>query len=167
MIVVVMGVSGSGKTTLGQQLAARLGCGFIDADDYHPKENVAKMAAGVPLEDADRWPWLDALNGLLRAKSGRAESVVLACSALKQAYRARLCAEIDDCRIVYLRGSIEQIRARLAERRHRYMPASLLESQFDALEPPQGAITVDVSESAERCVETVLAALGSSRRPRP
>jgi gluconokinase len=167
MIVVVMGVSGSGKTTLGRQLAARLACEFIDADDHHPTENVAKMAAGIPLEDADRWPWLARLNALLRARAARGEAAVLACSALKQAYRARLCAGIDACRLVYLKGSIEQIRTRLAERRHRYMPASLLESQFAALEPPQDAITVDVSEAAERCVEAVLAALGGSRPPRP
>jgi len=163
MIVVVMGVSGSGKTTLGRRLAARLGYAFIDADDHHPKENVAKMAAGVPLDDADRWPWLDSLNALLRAP---AHDVVLACSALKQAYRARLCRGIDDIRLVYLKGSIEQIRTRLAERRHRYMPASLLESQFAALEPPDEAITVDVAELPDACIETVLAALrASSARP--
>jgi len=160
MIVVVMGVSGSGKTTLGQRLAARLGCEFIDADDHHPKENVAKMAAGVPLDDADRWPWLEALNTLLRAQ---AHDVVLACSALKQAYRARLCEGIADCRLVYLKGSIEQIRARLAERQHRYMPASLLESQFAALEPPDDAITIDVAEPLARCVEVVVSALRSSQ----
>jgi gluconokinase len=161
MIVVVMGVSGSGKTTLGQSLAARLGCAFIDADDHHPKENVAKMAAGLPLDDADRRPWLEALNALLRAQ---AQDVVLACSALKQAYRARLCEGIADCRLVYMKGSNEQIRARLAERRHRYMPASLLESQFAALEPPDDAITVDVGEPLERCVEFVVSALPSSQR---
>jgi len=163
MIVVVMGVSGSGKTTLGERLAARLGCAFVDADDHHPAENVAKMAAGVPLEDADRWPWLDRLNQLLRADSERGASLVLACSALKQAYRARLCAGIDDCRLVYLKGSIEQIRARLAERQHRYMPASLLDSQFAALEPPEVAITVGVEGSAEDCVATVLGALSAPR----
>ncbi len=167
MIVVVMGVSGSGKTTLGQLLAKRLGCTFIDADDHHPAENVAKMAAGVPLEDADRWPWLEQLNGLLRTQAEDAPDTVLACSALKQAYRARLCEGIDDCRLVYLQGSIVQLRARLAERQHHYMPAALLESQFAALEPPAEAITLDVGESPERCVETVLAAIGSPQARRP
>lgn len=162
MIVVVMGVSGSGKTTLGRLLAARLGCDFVDADDHHPAANVAKMAAGVPLDDADRAPWLDALNRLLRAQPG---DRVLACSALKQAYRERLCAGIRECRFVYLKGSIEQIRARLAERRHRYMPASLLESQFAALETPSDAITVDVSASPDACVAAVAAALAASRAP--
>lgn len=166
MIVVVMGVSGSGKTTLGQRLAERLGCIFIDADDHHPQENVAKMAAGVPLEDADRWPWLEQLNGLLRSQAAQAHSAVLACSALKQAYRARLCDGIGDCRLVYLQGSIAQLRARLAERQHRYMPASLLESQFAALEPPADAITVDVGAPPARCVASVLAALGLPQKGR-
>ena len=164
MIVVVMGVSGSGKTTLGRRLAERLGCVFIDADDHHPHENVAKMAAGVPLEDADRWPWLEQLNSLLRSQA--AHGAVLACSALKQAYRARLCEGIGDCRLVYLQGSIAQLRARLAERQHRYMPASLLESQFATLEPPADAITVDVGEPPARCVESVLAALGLPEKGR-
>jgi gluconokinase len=166
MIVVVMGVSGAGKTTLGRLLAARLACEFVDADDHHPAENVAKMAAGVPLEDADRWPWLDALNALLRAHADRSASVVLACSALKQAYRDRLCAGIGDCRLVYLKGTLEQIRSRLAARRHRYMPASLLDSQFAALEPPLDAITVEVAEPPERCIARVLSALRSAQ-PRP
>ncbi len=166
MIVVVMGVSGAGKTTLGQRLATRLGCAFLDADDHHPAANVAKMSAGIPLEDADRWPWLDALNARLRACAAGGESVVLACSALKKIYRKRLSAGIDDFRLVYLRGSIEQIRDRLARRRHRYMPASLLESQFAALEPPPDAITVDVTQPMDACVDGVLAALDASARPR-
>lgn len=160
MVVVVMGVSGSGKTTLGARLAARLGCDFVDADDHHPAENVAKMAAGVPLEDVDRWPWLEALNALLRASPNDA---VLACSALKQAYRDRLCAGIGDCRLVYLKGTREQIRNRLGARQHRYMPASLLDSQFAALEPPEDAITVGVEGSVEDCVATVLDALSAPR----
>ncbi|MDX1375414.1 MAG: gluconokinase [Burkholderiales bacterium] len=162
MVIVVMGVSGSGKTTLGRMLAARLGYAFIDADDHHPAENVAKMAAGMALEDADRWPWLERLNAMLRQRAEHGGRIVLACSALKQAYRDRLCAGLADCRLVYLRGSIEQIRARLAERRHRYMPASLLESQFAALEPPSEAITVDVSASPDACVAAVAAALDAS-----
>jgi len=162
MIVVVMGVSGSGKTTLGRVLASRLGCEFIDADDHHPPENVAKMAAGVPLEDPDRWPWLERLNALLRASERT--GVVLACSALKQAYRERLRVGIGDFRLVFLDGSIETIRARLGARAHRYMPASLLESQFAALEAPGDAITVDVAEPVERCVGTILSDLRAPER---
>jgi carbohydrate kinase (thermoresistant glucokinase family) len=151
VIVVVMGVSGSGKSTIGALLAARFGCEFLDADEFHPPENVAKMAAGVPLADEDRWPWLERLNAELR----RHPRAVLACSALKQAYRDRLGAGLD-CRFVHLRGSIELIRARLQSRQHRYMPASLLESQFATLEPPAGAIDIDIARPAEDCVTMIV-----------
>lgn len=156
MIVLVMGVSGAGKTTLGELLAQRLGWRFVDADDYHPPENVAKMTAGVPLEDADRWPWLDALNRRLRSE----KDAIVACSALKESYRQRLLAGIRDARIVYLHGDKALIAARVAARKHRYMPASLLDSQFATLEPPQAAIAVDVSGEAENCVAAIVAALG-------
>jgi gluconokinase len=151
MIVVVMGVAGCGKTTIGKLLAARLGCEFLDGDDYHPPANVAKMAAGTPLADEDRWPWLERLNALLRARP----SAVLACSALKQAYRDRLMQGLERCEIVFLHGSFDLIRARLEQRRHRYMPASLLESQFAALEPPARAIAVDVAQAPEHCVNLI------------
>src|SRR3954470_24548642 len=98
MIVVLMGVSGAGKTTIGGLLAKRLGCPFIEGDQYHPKENVAKMAAGIPLQDEDRWPWLEALNRRLRAE----RDAIVACSALKQSYRQRLLDGLADARIVYL-----------------------------------------------------------------
>ncbi len=157
MIVVVMGVSGSGKTTIGTLLAAHLGCPFLDGDDFHPPENVAKMAAGTPLSDTDRWPWLENLNGKLIDKP----RAVLACSALKESYRAVLARGLPDCRFVHLRGSIELIRARMKERRHRYMPASLLESQFATLEPPADAIEVDIGVSAPECVAAIKARLAS------
>ncbi len=155
MIVVLMGVSGSGKTTIGQPLAERLGIPFLDADEFHPPGNVAKMAAGTPLTDADRWPWLALLNGKLREE----KNAVLACSALKQSYRDALARGLADCRFVHLRGNIELIRARLANRQHRYMPASLLESQFATLEPPAGAMVVDIGQSPERCVEAIATGL--------
>ena len=156
MIVVVMGVSGCGKSTIGQQLAERLGYPFLDADEFHPPPNVAKMAAGTPLTDADRRPWLELLNGKLREH----ENAILACSALKESYRQILSRGLADCRFVHLRGSIELIRSRLADRKHRYMPASLLESQFATLEPPAHAIDLDIAQPPQRCVEAILRALG-------
>jgi len=147
-----MGVSGCGKSTVGQLLASQLGYRFLDADEFHPPANVAKMAAGMPLSDADRQPWLELLNGKLRAL----DNAVLACSALKESYRRLLANGIRDCRFVHLRGDIELIRARLSERKHRYMPASLLESQFDALEPPHGALAVDIAQPPARCVEIIV-----------
>jgi gluconokinase len=155
LIIVVMGVSGSGKTTIGEALAGELGWRYLDADDYHPPANVAKMAAGTPLQDADRWPWLDRLNSVLQKK----KDAVVGCSALKESYRKRLTAGLKESRIVYLRGSFELLRKRAEERKHRFMPASLLKSQFDALEPPQGAIEVDVAQPVETCVRQILAAL--------
>ena len=145
MIIVLMGVSGSGKTTLGEALARHLGWRFIDADDFHPPGNVAKMAAGTPLQDEDRWPWLDRLNAELKAN----DDVVLACSALKHAYRKRLLAGIERPLVIFLRAPIEVIEKRLQTRPHRYMPASLLQSQFQALEAPTRALALDVSGSLE------------------
>lgn len=158
-----MGVSGSGKTTLGAELAARLGCDFLDGDDYHPAENVAKMAAGTPLEDADRWPWLARLNALLREAQAADGSAVLACSALKATYRERLAEGLSDCRWVYLDAAPQVLRERLAARRHRYMPASLLESQLATLEAPAGALRIDVGAPVDACLAKMLAALASPR----
>jgi gluconokinase len=151
MIVVVMGVSGSGKTAIGSRLARRLGYEFIEGDDFHPPENVAKMRSGTPLEDADRWPWLQRLNGELRKR----KSAVLACSALRQSYREFLLDAIPRSHLVFLNGSKELLKSRLETRQHRYMPASLLESQFAALEPPVGAIEIDVGTSIEDCVASI------------
>jgi len=155
MIVVLMGVSGAGKTTIGEQLARRLGWNLIEGDDYHPRENIAKMAAGIPLQDDDRWPWLDALNQRIRGE----RNAVLTCSALKESYRQRLLAGVAEARIVYLHAPREVIAARVAQRKHKYMPASLLDSQFAALEPPRGAIDIDVSGDAESAVRAIVAAL--------
>ena len=162
MIVVVMGVTGAGKTTVGQQLAAALGAEFVDADDYHPPENVAKMRAGVPLDDDDRRPWLARLNAALREQAARGASVVLACSALKGAYRTILLAEVPAARLVYLRGGRDQIAARLATRRGHYMDPALLDSQFAALEEPTDAIVVDVAATPGSIVAEVLRALGET-----
>ena len=156
MIVVLMGVSGAGKTTIGEALAQRLGWPLIEGDDYHPAANVAKMAAGTPLTDADRWPWLDTLNQRIRDE----RNAVVTCSALKESYRRRLLAGVHETRLVYLHAPKALIAARVAARKHRYMPASLLESQFPTLEPPAAAIEIDVSGDPQDCVEAILAAIG-------
>jgi gluconokinase len=161
VIAVVMGVSGAGKTAVGEALARELGWRFIDADDHHPEANVAKMAAGQPLDDEDRWPWLERLNRILKEE----KQAVLACSALKERYRTRLAAGIERIEWIWLKGDFDLIHSRLLRRQHRYMPASLLESQFAALEPPSDAITIDVSADLSTCVNVILAKL-TGRIPR-
>jgi gluconokinase len=162
VILVMMGVCGCGKSTVGEAVAAALGWRFLDADDFHPPANVAKMAAGTPLADEDRWPWLDRIAAELRDILAQGGHAVLACSALKQAYRDRL-ARAGDVRFVHLAGDYATIAARLASRQHRYMPATLLDSQFAALEPPADALVVDVAAPVEAQVERVLAAYGLAR----
>ena len=164
MIVVLMGVSGSGKSTVGVALAAALGWRLIDADDLHSPQNVAKMAAGIPLTDDDRWPWLDRVVDELRRASAAGTNVVLACSALKQCYRDRL-AQAGDVRFVHLRGDPQTIAARLATRHHRYMPAALLESQFATLEAPSDAIDIDITQSVDAQVAAIIAAISREKSP--
>ena len=158
MIVVVMGVSGSGKTVVGQALAKELGWPFFDADNFHPKENVAKMAAGTPLTDADRWPWLDRLAAEMKALEERGVSAVLACSALRQAYRDRI-SRAGNVRYVHLSGDHDTIAARLAARKNHYMPPTLLASQQATLEAPTDAIVIDVSDAVPVQVAKIRAAL--------
>lgn len=165
MNIVVMGVTGSGKTTVGAALARTLGWRFLDADDFHPEANVRKMASGIPLTDDDRWPWLDRLRDEMRSARASGVDVVLACSALKASYRARL-AEAGEVRYVYLEGTRESIAERLASRRHRYMPPSLLASQFETLEPPTDAVQVDLRLAPEEQVASILARLGLTARHR-
>lgn len=154
-VVVVMGVSGSGKTTVGRALAARLGCPFFDGDDFHPPENIEKMANGIPLTDADRAPWLARLQTLLHAN--RAGGVVLACSALKRRYRDQLREGNAGLQFVYLAGDFETIWGRMRARKAHYMKAEMLQSQFAALEPPgpDEAIQVDSAQSVAQIVGQV------------
>ena len=158
MIVVVMGVSGSGKSTTGTALARTLGWPFVEGDDLHPPENVTKMAAGIPLTDDDRWPWLDRIVDELRALSKTSPDIVVACSALKRCYRDRL-APAGDVRFVHLHGDRDTIATRLAMRHHRYMPATLLDSQFATLEPPADAIVVDIRDDVATQVRKIISAL--------
>ena len=159
-----MGVTGCGKSTVGAALAQRLGLRFVDADDFHPPGNVAKMAAGTPLTDEDRWPWLDRLASELRAIEDSGGSAVLACSALKEAYRARIVMA-GDVRFVHLVGDQATIASRLAERKHRYMPPSLLASQFATLERPANAVEIDVRLPVDRQVDDICAAISATRQP--
>ena len=158
MIALVMGVSGSGKTTVGRALAQELGWRFNDADDLHPKANVAKMARGEPLTDDDRWPWIDRSVAEMRRLNATGESAVIACSALKASYRKRLAAG-GDVRIVYLKGDAATIEPRLARRSGHFMPASLLPSQFATLEEPADAIVVDIRQPIETQVAAIARAL--------
>ena len=156
--IVVMGVSGSGKTTVAALLAGRLGWDFVDGDDLHPAENVAKMRAGTPLTDMDRWPWLDTIAAWIDAARAGKPGVVT-CSALKRVYRDRLLAGRPDVRLVYLHGSFDVIAARQAARQGHFMPASLIESQFATLEPPgadEHAISVAVDLAPEVIVAEII-----------
>lgn len=154
IVAVFMGVSGSGKSTLGAAVAAELGWSFYDGDDFHPAANVAKMAAGIPLTDADRRPWLARLHDLIADHLAQGEPAVVACSALKKSYRDQLRAGNERLVFVYLRGDRERIARRLAKRRGHYMPADLLDSQFADLEAPgpDEALIVDIDATVGQVV---------------
>ncbi len=162
MNVVLMGVSGSGKTTIGTLLAQRAGVLFADSDDYHPPANKEKMAAGHPLNDEDRQPWLETLNHLMRGWFEAGEGGVLACSALKEAYRQTLAAGMPEGTIhfVLLDGSPEMIAERLAARHHEFMTPKLLDSQLKTLERPSGAYCVMNDRAPEVVVEEILEHVG-------
>lgn len=160
--VVVMGVSGSGKSTIGAKLADALGATFVDADSLHPQANKDKMAAGHPLDDDDRRMWLERVAAVIADVDGGSSAGVVACSALKRRYRDVLRSGAPDVFFAHLSGSERVIRDRLGHRHHEYMPASLLDSQFADLEPlgpDENGVVVDLSESPERILATILAAL--------
>lgn len=159
MVIIVMGVAGSGKSTLGLALAADLGWPFVEGDDYHPPENRAKMARGEPLNDADRAPWLARLAAVVRDLQRRGGNGVLACSALKAAYRETLAAGVREARFVFLCGDPEVIRQRLAGRTGHFLPAGLLDSQLADLEPPEDAVLVSVQQPVAAQVAAVRTAL--------
>ena len=165
--IVIMGVSGCGKSSVGEGLAARLGIAYRDGDDLHPAANVEKMRAGIPLTDADRWPWLDAVAAVLV----REAPVIIGCSALRRAYRDRIRAGAGGAvRFVHLSGSREVIAARMAARKGHYMPVALLDSQFATLEPPgpDEALTVSIDQPLSRLIDSLLPALqGEMPCPKP
>ena len=155
----VMGVSGSGKSTVGKALAQQIGGAFLDGDDYHPQSNVDHMAQGQPLTDAMRWPWLDQLAQAVNV--ARQDTLtVFACSALRKSYRDYLRATIPDLRVIYLDAPQHIIAQRLNQRRDHFMPATMLESQYATLEPPQNpTASVSVDQSIEKIVKTLTSIL--------
>lgn len=154
---IIMGVSGCGKTSVGKALSERLGWDFYDADDYHPVENVAKMASGIPLNDDDRAPWLRELHQLIAGSLAQGRPGVLACSALKERYRRVLLAGNPGVQLVHLKGSYKLIWSRMNARADHYMKPHMLRSQFEALEEPANALVVDISLPVEEIVERILA----------
>jgi gluconokinase len=157
VIVIVFGVSGAGKTTIGKLLAEQLGWTFYEADDFHPRANIEKMHSGRPLTDEDRWPWLERLREQIARSIAAKESAVLACSALKRAYRERLSVS-DDVKFVFLRGDYALIENQLRRRRGHFMNPALLKSQFADLEEPapsEDALTIELGQTPEELVEAI------------
>ncbi|MCF1452410.1 gluconokinase [Agrobacterium vitis] len=159
--LVLMGVSGCGKSSVGAALAASLGAVYIDGDDLHPPQNIARMQAGIPLGDEDRWPWLEAVGTRLAGERG---TTIIGCSALKRAYRDRIREKAGgSVRFIHLAGSHAVIARRVSERPGHFMPASLLDSQFAALEPPladEQAVTVDIDQPLDSLVAAIVSAIG-------
>ncbi|MFJ9587711.1 gluconokinase [Streptomyces acidicola] len=167
-VVVVMGVAGTGKTTIGPLLAARLGVPYAEGDDFHPPANIAKMSAGVPLDDTDRWPWLDAIGAWAHGRAGLGG--VVSCSALKRSYRDRLRAAAPELVFVHLIGDRELVGERMTHRQGHFMPTALLDSQFATLQPllaDEPGVAVDVAGTPEEITERAVAALGELDRPSP
>ena len=168
MIVVVMGVSGSGKTTIAKLLAETLGWQFQEGDTLHPPENVEKMSAGIPLTDADRLPWLRKIAETIDGWRACGESGVITCSSLKRSYRDIIVGDRPDVRLVYLKGSHDLIRQRMAARHGHFMPPTLLDSQFSTLEEPspdENAIVVDIGGEPQKIVREIANRLGVALRP--
>ncbi|WP_324788786.1 gluconokinase [Streptomyces sp. H51] len=165
-VVVVMGVAGTGKTTIGPLLAARLGVPYAEGDDFHPSANIAKMSAAIPLGDADRWPWLDAIGAWAHDREGLGG--VVSCSALKRSYRDRLRAAAPGVVFVHLTGDRALVEDRMSHRQGHFMPTALLDSQFATLQPlgpDEAGVEVDVVGSPAEITERAVGALAALSRP--
>lgn len=170
MIVVVMGVSGCGKSTVGQKIAERLGCAFRDGDEFHTEANRAKMHAGIPLNDDDRKPWLEAIRAYMDEMTSDGRSLVVACSALKQRYRDVLSGKADNSgntEFVYLKGDFALLQSRLSARKDHFFNPNLLRSQFDALEEPTDAVIVSIALAPEAIVDEAVTQLQARAAHRP
>jgi gluconokinase len=166
LVMVVMGVSGSGKTTIGRLLAQRLAYSFGDADDFHPPSNIRKMTKGEPLTDADRQPWLSGIAAWIDKTLASGAHAVVSCSALKRVYRDQLIGRRASVRLVYLKGDKALIAQRLAARHAHFMPASLLQSQFDSLEEPRAdekPVIVSIDATPEEIVNTIVRKISQSQ----
>jgi len=160
MVYIVMGVSGCGKTTVGTLLANEKKIPFFDADDFHPEENIRKMQSGNPLDDNDRKPWLNILSEKIRDWNDDS-GAVLACSALKKSYRKILTSKTNDVTFIWLDGSYDLINSRMQKREGHYMPPDLLQSQFDALEPPSEAVKVNIEQPPDNILSDILKTLNN------
>jgi gluconokinase len=164
-VIVVMGVAGSGKSTIAAELARRLGWRFAEGDAFHPASNVEKMRNGVALTDADRWPWLDTIAAWVGKTREAGEQCVVACSALKRAYRERIAAGRGDVRFVYLQGSYDVVAKRMATRTGHYMPLALLRSQYETLEEPgseENPIVLSIERPADELAARIVEVIGGT-----
>ena len=157
--LILMGVSGCGKTSVGQQLSQKLGWPFYDGDDFHPPENVEKMAAGNPLNDEDRAPWLAILHDLIKTHLDEGKSMLLGCSALKQKYRDQLAEGNPEIVFVHLSGDFDLIYGRMIAREDHFMQSEMLHSQFATLEEPKDALVVDISQNLDTITEEIISQL--------
>jgi len=160
MILIIMGVAGAGKTTIGKLLSEVIIWEFYDGNELHPKRNIEKMRKGIALNDKDRLPWLNSIRKLIEKKLHKKENLILECSALRQSYRDLLKQKDEDIRFIYLKGNYQLIEKRLAQRRHRYFNPALLKSQFDTLEEPQDAISIDAFKTPQMIVAMIRNNLG-------
>jgi carbohydrate kinase (thermoresistant glucokinase family) len=163
MVLILIGPMGCGKTTIGKMLAKKLRWSFYDGDDFHPRENVERMRAGLPLTDEDRKTWLENLHGHIQRWLIEGRHAILACSALKQSYRDALGVDQDVVKTVYLKGSHELLRKRIEDRKHPYMNKDLLKSQLETMEEPEDGSTVDISQTPEAAVQAIITSLALSR----